>query len=44
MKLGSKKHQLSKRLLEINPQLTSAQMAYRLKVFDELNASRKVAA
>lgn len=43
MKLGSKKHQLTKRLLKINPQLTVAQMAYRLKVFDEFSAMRKVA-
>lgn len=43
MKLGSKKHQLTKRLLKINPQLTVAQMAYRLKVFDEFIAVRKVA-
>lgn len=43
MKLSSKKHQLTKRLLKINPQLTVAQMAYRLKVFDEFNAMRKVA-
>jgi len=43
MKLKSKKHDYSKRLLVINPNLTSSQMAYRLKVFDEFNAAKKVA-
>ena len=40
MKLRTKKHDYSKRLLKINPALTSAQMAYRLKVFDEFTALR----
>lgn len=44
MKYGSKKHQLTKRMLKINPNLTVAQMAYRVKLYDEFKAIRKVAA